>query len=295
MLQVITDSACDLPRQTAAEHNIDIIPFVVHLDGREYVDGETIEAAAVYEALRAGRQPTTSQVPAEFFWNTFTKYAEKGIRCLYIAFSSKLSGTCSTARLIAQEVQRRYPKFELTICDSQSGSLAQGLIALEAAQLTAAGVPDDDVIARAQLRSKGNMEHVFTVDDLGHLHRGGRLRWTSAVMGTMLKVKPILHVVDGRMVVLQKVRGKAAALKRIVELVRERSLGSVEQLIGITHADDLEAAEKLRSMLQSTLGYKNFLVNMVGSVLGCHIGLGGVAAFFVNKQADVPNLPHPAP
>jgi DegV family protein with EDD domain len=292
MLQIITDSACDLPRKLAADHNIHIIPFIVHINDEEYVDGETIEPEAVYQAIREGKRTSTSQVPAEFFWNTFTKYAEQGARCLYIAFSSKLSGACNTARMVAKEVKRRYPKFELTICDSLSGSMAQGLIALEAAQLSAAGSADEEVIARVNIRSQNNVEHVFTVDDLGHLHRGGRLRWTSAVMGTVLKVKPILHVVDGQMLLLQKVRGKTAALKRIVELVRERSLGNAEQLVGITHADDWEAAEKLQEMLRTTLGYKNFLVNMVGSVLGCHIGLGGVAAFFVNKNADVPNLPH---
>lgn len=295
MLQIITDSACDLPRKTAADHNIHIIPFIVNLDGKEYIDGETIEPDAVHQALRDGKRPTTSQVPANFFWDAFTKYAEKGVRCLYVAFSSKLSGACNTARMVAQEVKQRYPKFELTICDSLSGSLAQGLIALEAAQLSASGVPPAEVIERTAVRSNNNMEHIFTVDDLGHLHRGGRLRWTSAVMGTVLKVKPILHVRDGQMLLLQKVRGKTAALKRIVDLVRERSLGSEEQVVGITHADDVESAVKLQEMLRTTLGYKNFLVNVVGSVLGCHIGLGGVAAFFVNKRVNVPNLPHPTP
>ena len=115
-----------------------------------------------------------------------------------------------------------------------------------------------------------------------------RLRWASAVMGTMLKVKPILRQ-DGQ-VLLQKVRGKGAAHKRIVDLVED--LWAHGQLVGITHADDAEAAEKLRDMLSTTLGYKNFLVNIVGSVLGCHIGLGGVAAFFVNTCRDTE---HPQP
>lgn len=291
MLQIITDSACDLPQQVADDHNIDIIPFIVNIDGQEYVDRKTIQPADVYDAIRKGKQPSTSQVPANYFWETFTNYAQKGARCLYVAFSSKLSGTCNTARLVAKEVKQRYPDFELTICDSLSGSLAQGLIALEAAQLTSAGVADTEVIDRAKARSQSNVEHLFTVDDLGHLHRGGRIGWASAVMGSMLKVKPILHVKDGQMLLLQKARGKNTALKRIVEILKERSLGNTDQLIGITHADDGETAQRLQAMLESTLGYKNFLVNIVGSVLGCHIGLGGVAAFFVNKDYEVPNLP----
>ncbi len=291
MLQVITDSACDLPQHVADDHNIDIVPFIVHIDGREFIDGKTIQPDDVFQALREGKKPTTSQVPAKFFWETFTKYAEKGIRCIYVAFSSKLSGTYNTARMVAEEVKKRYPNFQLTICDSLGGSLAQGLIALEAAQLGAAGAEYDEVIERVRRRSNNNVEHIFTVDDLGHLHRGGRIGWASAVMGSVLKVKPILHVLDGQMLLLQKARGKTAALKRIVEVVKERSLGHVEQLIGITHAADGETAEKLQDMLENALGYKNFIVNTIGSVLGCHIGLGGVAAFFVNKNVDIPNLP----
>ncbi|NLM38435.1 MAG: DegV family protein [Firmicutes bacterium] len=291
MLQVITDSACDLPQQLAQNHNIDIIPFIVHIDGKEYVDGKTIHSDDVFHALREGKKPTTSQVPARFFWETFTKYAEKGVRCIYVAFSSKLSGTCNTARMVAEEVRLRYPNFQLTICDSLSGSLAQGLIALEAAQLGAAGAEYNEVVERVMLRSDNNVEHIFTVDDLGHLHRGGRIGWASAVMGSVLRVKPILHVLDGQMLLLQKARGKTAALKRIVDVLKERSLGHVEQLIGITHADDGETAEQLKEMLENALGYKHFIVNTIGSVLGCHIGLGGVAAFFVNKKASIPNLP----
>lgn len=291
MLQVITDSACDLPQHVADDHNIDIVPFIVHIDGREFIDGKTIQPDDVFQALREGKKPTTSQVPAKFFWETFTKYAEKGVRCIYVAFSSKLSGTYNTARMVAEEVKKRYPNFQLTICDSLGGSLAQGLIALEAAQLGAAGAEYDEVIERVRRRSNNNVEHIFTVDDLGHMHRGGRIGWASAVMGSVLKVKPILHVLDGQMLLLQKARGKTAALKRIVEVVKERSLGHVEQLIGITHAADGETAEKLQDMLENALGYKNFIVNTIGSVLGCHIGLGGVAAFFVNKNVDIPNLP----
>lgn len=291
MLQVITDSACDLPQHVADDHKIDIVPFIVHIDGREFIDGKTIQPDDVFQALREGKKPTTSQVPAKFFWETFTKYAEKGVRCIYVAFSSKLSGTYNTARMVAEEVKKRYPNFQLTICDSLGGSLAQGLIALEAAQLGAAGAEYDEVIERVRRRSNNNVEHIFTVDDLGHLHRGGRIGWASAVMGSVLKVKPILHVLDGQMLLLQKARGKTAALKRIVEVVKERSLGHVEQLIGITHAADGETAEKLQDMLENALGYKNFIVNTIGSVLGCHIGLGGVAAFFVNKNVDIPNLP----
>src|SRR5690554_824447 len=124
-MQIITDSACDLPLDIVDKLNIDVLPFLIHLDDAEYVDGRTIHPEQIYEAIRDGKQPRTSQVPADSLWETFSNYAEKGISCLYLAFSSQLSGTCSTAKLIAKEVKKRYPKFKITICDTQSGSLGQ--------------------------------------------------------------------------------------------------------------------------------------------------------------------------
>lgn len=288
-IKIITDSACDLPHSTAEDFDVDILPFLVHLEGQEFVDGQTIQPEDIYQAIREGKQPTTSQVPASVFWDTFTKYASQGIDCIYLAFSSKLSGTCNTARLVAQDVKKRFPNFKLTVCDTLSGSLAQGLIVLEAAQMALRGAAYNEIIERIKIRSSNNVEHIFSVDDLNYLYRGGRVSYASAFVGGILNVKPILHVMDGEMIPIQKVRGKNGAIKRIVELIKERSLGSLDQLIAITHADDIAAAEMLQDLIQTTLGYKNFIVNVVGSVLGCHIGLGGVAAFFVNKQADISN------
>lgn len=129
------------------------------------------------------------------------------------------------------------------------------------------------------------------MDNLNYLYRGGRVSYANAFLGSILNVKPILQVKDGLMMPIQRVRGKGGAVKRIVELIKERSLGNLEQIIAISHADDLATAQKLQELIASLLGYKNFLVNIVGSVLGCHIGLGGAAAFFVNSRVEVPNLP----
>lgn len=289
-LKIITDSACDLPQHLLDEYEIEVLPFCVYLDGREYADGVNITPEKVYSALRANKLPTTGQVPMEKFLSTFARYAEANIPCLYLSFSSKLSGTCGTARLALQEVQRSYPDAQITIVDTQSGSLGQGLIVLEAAQMAKAGKPAEEIIAHVKKRTENNVEHVFSVNDLTHLYRGGRVSAASAFIGGLLSVKPILHVKDGLMVPIQKVRGKKMAIRRIAELVKERSLNDPRQLIAISHADDLGAAEQLKTLLLETLGYRNFLVNVVGSVLGCHIGLGGVAAFFVNSKFDLPNL-----
>lgn len=289
-LKIITDSACDLPIKLIEEYDIEVLPFIIYIDDQEYVDGVNITPEQVYAAIKANKLPSTAQVPAQKLLDTFTKYAKANQPCLYLSFSSKMSGTCNTARLIAAEVQQKYTDAQITIVDTASGCLGQGLIVLEAAQMAKAQVPAEEIIEHIKKRSQNNVEHVFSVDDLQHLHRGGRLGAASAFLGELLSVKPILHVKDGLMVPFQKVRGKKMALKRIVELVKERSLGDPEQLIAISHADDPNMAEQLKKMLQDTLGYKNFIVNVVGSVLACHIGIGGVAAFFVNSQVDSPNL-----
>lgn len=292
-LKIITDSACDLPQEIIDQYDIDVLPFLVYIDNQEYRDGINITTRQVYDAIHAGKIPTTGQVPMDAIVSTFKKYAELGQECLYLSFSSKLSGTCNTVRLVATEIKKTFKDFKVTIVDTFSGSLGQGLIVLEAAQMAKAKFDPTQIIARAQKRSSNNVEHLFSVDDLDYLYRGGRVNRASAFLGGLLKVKPILHVQEGLMIPFQKVRGKKIAVKRIVELVKERSFGDSEQMIGITHADDPTVAEQLRSMLQDTLGYRHFIVNLIGSVLACHIGIGGVAAFVVNTKADAANLAIP--
>lgn len=288
-LKIITDSACDLPNELVQKYDVDVLPFLVFIDDEEYLDGQTITPDQVYAAIRDGKIPTTAQVPIEQLLATFKRYASEDRSCLYLSFSSKLSGTCNTARLVAQEVKKSYPTFEITIMDTLSGSLGQGLIVLEAAQMAQAGIPSWEIVQRVRARSQNNVEHIFSVDDLNYLYRGGRVSYTSAFVGGILNVKPILHVQDGEITPLQKIRGKKGAIRRIGELVQERSLGSSEQLIAISHADDPDMAGELQSLLHKTLGYQNFLVSVVGSVLGCHIGLGGVAAFFINSKMNNEN------
>lgn len=286
-LKIITDSACDLPKELVEEYEIDVLPFFVYIEGKEYVDGENITPNQVYDAIRADLVPTTAQVPIDAFLTTFRRYARERRACLYLSFSSKMSGSCGTARLAAEQVQKEFPDFKITIVDTLSGSLGQGLIVLEAAQLVREGKGAEEIIERVRKLSQNRVEHVFSVDDLNYLYRGGRVSYASAFLGSLLNVKPILHVKDGLIIPFQKVRGKKKAIGRIVDLVKKRAMGDPQHLIAITHADDPNMAEQLQYWLQEALGYCNFIVNVVGSVLGCHIGLGGVAAFFVNeRQAD---------
>lgn len=290
-LQIITDSGCDLPDRIIKEYNIRVLPFLIYIDGREHLDGVDISTEQVFAAMQDGKVPTTGQVPLETYLKVFMEHARESRPCLFLSLSSTFSGSCSTARLAFEEVKRAYPSAPITIVDSRSGSLGQGIIALEAAHMAQEGRPAEEIIQHAKRRSQGNVEHVFSVDDLNYLHRGGRLKFTTAFLGTLLNVKPILDVQDGIITPLHKVRGTKMAVKRIVELVKERSLGHPDQLIGIAHAEDPALAEQLQAMLRDKLGYRRFLVNQIGSTLGCHIGIGGVGTFFVNKDYAGPILP----
>lgn len=290
-VKIITDSASDLPENLAKKYDVDVLPFVVFIEDEEFLDRRNIEPSDVYNAIRDGLVPTTGQVPIEEMIKTFTRYAKEDRPCIYLSFSSKMSGSYGTVCLVAKEIQKKYPNFQIAVIDTLSGCMGQGLIVLEAAQLAHAGYGYEAIVERMDIRNKNNVEHLFSVEDLKYLHRGGRVNYASAFLGGLLNVKPILHVQDGNIIPFQKVRGKNMAIKRVTELVEERSLGNTDQIIGISHADDLESAEKLQELLKTQLGYHNFVVNIVGSVLACHIGLGGFAAFCINEKENLPNLP----
>lgn len=281
-VKILTDSACDLPQDLVREYDIELIPLIVEMDGREHIDGKDINPQQVYDAIRAGKVPRTNQTPAGIFRQVFNKCIDLGKSCIYIAFSSKMSGTCQTGMMVAQQLAEQCPQADIEVVDSLCGSMGQGLVVLEAAKMAKEGRPKADIVNRIKVFSR-HMEHIFTVDDLEYLYRGGRVSRTSAFVGSLLNIKPLLHVKDGLMVPIEKVRGKNKAIKRVFQIMEERCT-EVCHTIGISHADDIESALKLKELIQETLGFKDIIVNVVGSVLGCHIGLGGVAVFFLNDS-----------
>ena len=282
-IKIISDSACDLPDDILKENDIELVPFHVLLDGEEYLDRETIQPDEFYKKVRQGYMPKTSQITPKQFVDVFTKYVKAGQQCLYIAFSSKMSGACETARLAAQHVKNLYPNSVIEVLDTQGGALAQGLSVYAAAKMAQAGKAINEIVTEITLQSL-HREHIFSVDDLEYLFRGGRVDRISSFVGSILNIKPILHVEEGRMFPIEKVRGKTKAIKRIVEIMEERGQNLQDQIVAINHADDIESAQKLQEQITERFGTKNFIVNTVGCVLGSHIGIGGVAAFFLNKE-----------
>ena len=206
-VQIIADSGCDLPLSFFTEHDVDLIPLKVHLEEKEYEDLVDIEPKVVFDAMRNGKVAKTSQIAPNTFHDVFTRYAEKNTPCIYIAFSSQLSGTYQTAVMIREQVLEEYPDFDLTIIDSKAASLGLGLIVHHASQLAKKGMGKENIIDEINFYCT-HMEHLFTVDNLEYLRRGGRVSNVSAFIGGLLNIKPLLHVDNGKLVPIEKTRGR---------------------------------------------------------------------------------------
>ncbi|WP_156288841.1 DegV family protein [Oceanobacillus salinisoli] len=283
-IKILTDSACDLTEKHYNEFDIEMVPLTVHLDEKEYEDGKSIEPKTVYDAMRQGKAPKTSQVSPQTFKEIFTSYAEANQPLVYIAFSSQLSGTYQTAKMMEQEVREEFPDAPIHVIDTKCASIGQGLVVLYAAKLAKNGASLDEVLEAVTYQSE-HMEHIFTVDDLEYLKRGGRVSKTAAFVGTLLKIKPLLHVEAGKLIPLEKIRGSKKVLGRMMELMEERGTDFQHQTIGISHGDDRERAEQLALMIQDRfdVSEENIVIEMVGSAIGAHAGPGTISLFFSNK------------
>lgn len=281
-VKILTDSASDLPLSFYEENNVTLLPLKVHLDDTEYVDLLTIDSKKVYQAIREGKVPKTSQVSPQVFEEAFTKMAENGEDGIYIAFSSELSGTYQTAVMMLDQVKEAYPDFKLTIIDTKCASLGFGLIVKEAARLAKENTTKEDILKDIEFRCQ-HMEHLFTVHDLDYLAKGGRVSRASAFLGGLLNIKPLLNVEDGKLVPIEKHRGKKKLLRRIIEIMKERGQSLDQQIIGISHADDEETAIEMKELIKQEFNTIEFYISSIGSAIGSHTGSGTIAIFFLNK------------
>lgn len=281
-IKILADSACDLTKSHYNAFNIEMVPLTVHLNEQEYQDSIEISPKTVYDAMREGHMTKTSQVSPQTFKTIFTSYAEKNQPLVYLAFSSGLSGTYQTAKMIEQEIKEDNPDAPIHIIDTKCASIGYGLVVLRAAKLAQTGATVEEIMDMASYHAE-HMEHIFTVDDLEYLYRGGRVSKTAAFVGTLLKIKPLLHVEDGKLVPIEKIRGSKKVLGRMIAIMEQRGTDFNDQVIGISHGDDLETAEKLAAMIKEKFEPKEIIIEMVGSVIGAHSGPGTIALFFLNK------------
>ncbi|WHT92591.1 DegV family protein [Bacillus cereus] len=282
-VKIITDSAADLPVELLQAYDIDLIPLRVYDEAEtEYLDGVTLESVTLLQKMREGAVYRTSLPSLETFQEKFVSYAKEGNPCIYLAFSSELSGTYQSSVLIKEEVKETYANLDLEIIDTKCASLGQGLVVLEAAKMAKDGASKEDILKRVDFLMN-HMEHIFTVADLQYLVRGGRLSKVAGFIGGLLNIKPILNVEEGKLVPLEKVRGKKKVLSRIVDIMKERGKDLKGQTIAMTHGDDLETAEALKALITERFGCEVFIVNTIGAAIGAHTGPGVITLFFLNE------------
>lgn len=285
-VNILADSACDLSTDDYKKYDIEMVPLNVHLDGKQYRDVHDIEPKTVYDGMRSGQTPKTSQPAPEAFKDLFMQCAENNEPLVYVSFSSELSGTYQSAKIMEEMVRSDFPDAPLYIVDSKCASIGYGLVVLHVAKLAQSGASAEEIVEEAEHQAK-HIEHIFTVDDLEYLYRGGRVSKTSAFVGGLLNIKPVLQVDDGKLVPIEKLRGSKKVLGRMTDIMAERGKDLEQQIIGISHGDDLERAHQLRDLIHEKFNVpkENFVIEMVGSVLGAHAGPGTIALFFSNQPA----------
>ncbi len=285
--RIVTDSTTDLTPELIQELDVQVIPLCYMMGGKTYHNipgGGEMTDKEFYAKLRAGSMSTTTQVNSEEFLHVFTPLLEAGQDVLYIAFSSGLSGTYQSAVLAREELKQRFPDRRLEVFDSLCASMGEGLLVYHAAKLRQAGKSLDEVLAWLK-ENVLNLCHWFTVDDLNHLKRGGRVSTATALVGTMLGIKPVLHVDDeGHLIPVSKVRGRKQSLDALVRRMEDTVLDPGNQMVFISHGDCLEDAQYVERQIREKLGVQQVKLGFIGPVIGAHSGPGTVALFFLGKE-----------
>ena len=282
---IFTDSTTDLTPELVAEMDVQVLPMRFMLDGKEYrnyPDNRELSPKEFYDKLRAGSMSTTSQINSVAFIEAFTPVLEAGKDILYVAFSSGLSGTYQSACLAAEDLREQFPKRTIECVDTLQASMGEGLVAYAAAMLKKDGMS----LAELAAWLRENVQRFcawFTVDDLMFLKRGGRLSGVAAVAGTLLGIKPVLHVdPDGHLIAMEKVRGRKASLDGLVRHFETSAENHADQTVFISHGDCLEDCQYVADKIKA-FGVKRICIGTIGPVIGAHSGPGTVALFFTGS------------
>ena len=287
--KIVTDSTCDLSADLVKELKVEVIPMAFSIGEDTYYnypDERELSSRDFYDRLRGGETSITNQITPARFVDIFEPILSSGTDVLYIAFSSGLSGTYSNACLTAKELGEKYSDRKIYVVDSLSASMGEGLLVYHAAHKKSEGLNIE------QLRdwvtaNRCRLSHWFTVDDLNHLKRGGRVSGAAALFGTMLGIKPVLHVDDeGHLSPLEKVRGRRQSLDSLVEHMAKKAENPEQQIIFIGHGDSLEDAQYVAQQVKEIFHVQSVIINSMGPVIGTHTGPGIIALFYLGKDRD---------
>lgn len=282
-LRIISDSACDLPKEITKRYQIEIIPTPVVIEEKDYLDGETIKPIEFYNILREGKKVLTYHINSYMFEEHFAPYAKRGDILIYICFSTGIAGTFNAANIAKETLLQIYPDFDLTIIDSKCASVGFGLVVQMAGMMLEKGESKERIIEAAYYHIE-HMRHVFTVETLEFLLKGGRISKTSAIAGSLLDIKPIIEVnKEGALVAIEKVRGRKKSLRRLCNIAGEWGNNLDKQIIGIVHGDDEATMLEVKETLKEMYGITKFTQNYVGCAIGAHTGPGIIAITFMDK------------
>jgi DegV family protein with EDD domain len=284
---IITDATSDIPIETVKELGVEVIPMEFEMGGRSYrhfPDCRDMDLSDFYSRMRAGQMPTTTQINCTTYNSYFEPLLKEGKDILYICFSSGLSGTYQTCQIAINDLAEKYPQNKVVCVDSRSATLGEGLLVIATVQKKREGMPLAE-LARWVENSRFHVCHWFTVDDLNHLRRGGRISAVSAVAGSALGIKPILHIDnDGHLIPMAKVRGRKKSLDYLVDRMTKSCVCPKEQIAYIVHCDCLDGANYVASSVKERLHVKDVVINFVGPIIGTHTGPGMVGLIFFGTE-----------
>lgn len=282
---ILTDSGTDFTQEMVQELDVELLDLTVTLEGGEPKANSELDLTELYAFLREKKSASTSAINLDTFIEKMTHYLEQGKDILYLGFSSGLSSTYASGKLAAEELSEKYPDRKIYTVDTLCASLGQGLLVYHAAKLRQSGA-DIETVRDFVESNKLNLCHWFTIDDLFFLKRGGRVSATTAVVGTMLGIKPVMHVDnDGKLINVGKARGRRASIDALFEKAKETMIGDrSDAVVFISHGDCAEDARYLADRVKNEIGVKEVRVGYVGAVIGSHSGPGTLALFFMGSK-----------
>ena len=283
---ILIDSSCDLPFTMVEKLKTHYLGLVCNFKGKEFIDdcGQSLSYIEFYDELKKGEQPFTGQINVFRFEEEFKKHVKDNKSILYIAFSSALSGTYNSSLVAREQILEEFEDADISIVDSRAASMGVGLLVYYACELKKQGKSKEEVLKWIE-NNKNNVCHFFTVDDLHHLKRGGRISATAATFGSILNIKPILSVdEEGKLIPVTKVKGNKKAIKTLFDYFEKNVINHEDQTVFISHSDNLEGAKLLEKMIRDKYTVKDIIINYIGLAIGSHTGVGTVALFFLGDK-----------
>lgn len=282
-IHVIVDSSADLPNELTKEHHIAVIPLRIYDElEKEYSDGINLKPTELLTRMKHGERFTSSLPSYDSIYDALSRNCQDGNATIYLACSSNLSGTYNFAQLVKLDILEKYPSAMIEVIDTRSASLGIGVLVVDLLKNIHKGDSLDEVIC--QLHEKiVKINHIFTLDDLQFLIRGGRIGKFAGFLGGMLNINPIMEVAEGKFKPLEKVRGRKKALNRILEIMKHRKSDLQDEAIGIVYGDKDELVVNFIEQVQKTIGNQKLMINSVGSAVGVHTGPSALGIFFLSK------------